>query len=792
MSRSIYQSNGKPLSQQAIYQQKLKQGIFNSPGAPSVGVNSLASDTAALLAASADLNVKPSYERTVAPEAHVAALAAKKDTISSWSRENHDPWATSAASSVKPAGSLTSESSYIADSSSVKHGVPAYSNDAVFKMASANSTSTMTSRTTPEKLASKHGLVSKNKKNNSFDINKINQLANKNSAKSIHSRFNPDLDYRHGIKHQQIHPTEYLDVSEEKLAAESAAASLKHGGGYTNLVSSQPRLKTFTAAQVVDATLLAAASAKANDRLKSINSTTPADFKNQAHQYAKALTIAQKNSEERIKNQNAGMINLGGGLSMPQSKLDELATLIVGPVLSDIDNKAKLQRETDLITKAKHEELTKQHQKAKEEEIAAKNKEKADIAQAKRERIDANEVKKKEEDGKYVEYQTTRNTEVENKQQEFEELKAKYAQEKDDLLNEKQDALNKIESEETELINNRKSELDDLQKEKDEILKPILAELEEETTKLNNLTDAKNELTNEVNSAETLNKEYTTKLSDLENQLKQSIADIEQYTVDLENSNKKHDETSKEVDELHQRSIDELAKHEESHKALDSEIETKTKTKDDHLKNKADKKQEILSHLDDRVKEEHQINKELPDHLKKTIDEDKLRDTGSLFTIEEPSVKNLSILDAETKRAEHIDTKSDIAFAVHGNSTPSNKNSNQTKARTGEHSSTDQETKKLKLEPALSSSPPSTSPKKRSIRNKITGFFGSPKSSPTKSKFDELPKKQPAPTKTNTGGVTSENDSKDRSNLEVSNGEFDDEISIGEDKNKGGVFKEEI
>jgi hypothetical protein len=58
MSRAYYATEGKPLSQTALYQQRLRSGVYSNPGS-NVGVNSNASDTAALLAASPDLTVKP-------------------------------------------------------------------------------------------------------------------------------------------------------------------------------------------------------------------------------------------------------------------------------------------------------------------------------------------------------------------------------------------------------------------------------------------------------------------------------------------------------------------------------------------------------------------------------------------------------------------------------------------------------------------------------------------------------------------------------------------------------------
>ena len=67
----------------------------------------------------------------------------------------------------------------------------------IYKAANANSTST-TSRINPEKTL--EDPVFNQSKATSLNIDKINKLATQNSTKSLSSRFNPDLDYRSGLK----------------------------------------------------------------------------------------------------------------------------------------------------------------------------------------------------------------------------------------------------------------------------------------------------------------------------------------------------------------------------------------------------------------------------------------------------------------------------------------------------------------------------------------------------------------------------------------------------------------
>lgn len=755
MSRSIYQTNGKPLSQQALYQQKLKQGIYTSPSAVSVGVNSNASDTAALLAASADLTVRPSYERTVAQDAHTAALAAKHQNIKTWTRDHTDSDADAAAANARTSTLKSTTSSTYSVGTGIGSG--SLKGDAIFKVASQNSTSTMTSRTNPERDVKRSGLVTKSS-SSAFDINKISQAANHNSTKSLNSRFNPELDYRSGLKVKS--QTEFLTLDEETLAASGAAASLKHGSGYSDQVSSQRRSQTFTARDVVGAKLLAAANANAQGRLNSLNSNSPKDLRAQAQLYANALTIAQKNSDERVRNNRAGVIELGGGLTITQLELDQLASTIVQPVLDDIDVKAASQRDIDNAYKKKQADLAKEHELAQQEQVLAKSKERAELEIAKQQRVTENEEKKRTEDGVLTDYQTERNEEVVTKEAEFAALEVKYAEEKEALLAEKQANQDRIDEEEAELIANRKKELEDAQAEKDELLQPVLDELEEENSKLKEVTDARDELKNEVTSAEELNKEYEEKLASLTEELEGTKKDIETYTTDLEEAEKKHEETTKEVDELHQRSIVVLKNAEDSLKQLDTDLDDLSKQKEEHLTNKALQKEEIQKELDAKVKDEHKINAELPEHLKRDVDESKLKDTGSLFSVEAPKHKEVVVEEpkVEAKKETKVETPKKVEVPV------------KTTSANSENS---------KLKKAL---------------RRLSNFFKAPASSPTKPKaVVSAPVSKAADTvKPKASEPATKATKKSTTDSLVSAAEYDDDLSINKDHNKGGLFKEEI
>ncbi|KAG7664761.1 EIS1 [[Candida] subhashii] len=635
---AYYQTNGKPLSAEALYKQKLKQGVFHSPSGGIVGVNSNASDTAALLAASSDLTVKPSYERTIAPEAHTAALAAKQQRIEIWHRDKEDPYADAAAANARTS---TLASTASAPVSSVYTGVPSLNSNSIYTAAQQLSTSTMTSRINPERDIKRSGIQTKSSSASpaaataALNLHKINQAAERNSTKSLTSRFNPELDYRSGLVGDQQAKTD---------AGAAATASLKHGGTFTSQVSSQTRSNTFKASDIVGANLLSVASSRANERLNTLNAGTPASLREQAQVYAQALAVAQKNADERIKSHQAGVIDLGGGLTMLRSDLDKLASTYVNPVLQDIEHKADSRRQADLERKQRQLELEQEHERAKQLEAEAKLQEKRDLEAAKQKRIVENEDKKKSEEDKYLEYQKERNDEVDAKGQELRELEAKHAEEKEALLTEKQQNQDRIDEEEANFIAERKKELEDMQAERDELIKPTLEELEVETAKLKELTDARDELDNEVKAAEDLDKEYEDKIAELNAKLEETQAEYEKYTTDLEDAVVKHETTDKELADFQVAHDKDLEDVNNEDKELEEQLAALEKQKEEHLQDKKQKKEAILAGIDEKVKDEHKINNELPEHLRTEVDEDRIRDTGSLFSVEKPKIKEIPLV----------------------------------------------------------------------------------------------------------------------------------------------------
>ena len=60
-----------------------------------------------------------------------------------------------------------------------------------------------------------------------------------------------------------------------------------------------------------------------------------------------------------------------------------------------------------------------------------------------------------------------------------------------------------------------------------------------------------------------------------------------------------------------------------------------------------------MAAIDEKVKDEHKINSELPEHLREEVDEGKIRDTSSIFSGEEPEIKHVPLIkESETTEPE--------------------------------------------------------------------------------------------------------------------------------------------
>lgn len=644
---SADQSNYRPLSQQALYQQKVRLGVFENPSKPMLGVSSNAPDAAALLAASSDLTVHPTYERPrAAPEAHTAALAAKTSKVTVLLRESTDSYAEAAAVSAKVTPAQPTQPDL---------GVPTYDKTSVYNQAKTNSVISMTARSSPEKSVSKHGLTSKNIPTSlPLNIGKISQMADQNLSTLIGKLFKQEKANLFRINSAK---------SESAASAAFAfAPASKHDSGYTDAQTAQRKLQTFQASDVVDAALLAAASAKATERLDSINLANSAELRQQAQMYSKALAAAQKRSETRLSSNKASMIDLGGGLSLPAAEVDKLASLIVQPVLENLGQKAEAQREFEAKQKRKRAELVQLHQKAKKEDEERKIAEKAVREKAKKERAAAHEQSKAAEYEKVRQFQAFSRAIAEEKQKELDDLKAMHETERAEHLKIKTDNDARINEKESGLIAGRKAELEKMQAEKDEELKPINKEAEEESAKLKELTTERDRVKAEHDEKQNANNEWAAKVAALKKKLEKTNKVIDQHNSALADIMPKCEALESELRELQGLCEAHLLNDEQAQKELCKEISDLEKLKSELTQSKSTHKKDILSLHQERVADAYRINGELPEHLRETVDENKLLDTGSLFSVEAPVANAASTEPAsrDVKRKKSLRSKFSI------------------------------------------------------------------------------------------------------------------------------------
>lgn len=606
MSRSAYKVEGEPLLAIAQYHQQRKTGHFESPSAVPLGVNSLASDTAALLAASSDLSIRPIYERPhVAHEAHVAANAARAPVAP--------------ASPADPLPSLDGAS--------------------IYRVAALNLSKSMTSRTQVSHDVRRLGIQTKPQGTPDFDIAHLASLAQQNLTQSLKTRLHPEMDHRHGIR--------AVPAPAHDLAAEGAAASLKEAA--TASAEDNRRRKDFTAHQVVDARLMEAATARANERLDSLKAN-PSNFKEQAQMYAGALALAQKNSDERMKNHARGEIDLGGGLFMTQAELDALASKIVQPVLQDIDTRVDSQLVAEKSAAVERKRLHELHAEAKIKEAEIKSQQKADEEAARQARIAATDGRMAAKDKEFAEHEKKRNGEYSEAVKVHEALVARLATEKKLLEDEKTANQEAIDEEAARVLAERKQELEKLQSERDTELKPTLDELEHEQSQLAAKVKIQETHQTELDEIRAENKQRIEQLEALEKELAETETGIEQQEKLVAETESRLEQLSQQVEEVTSKEKTHSENTAAELKLLESEIASLQQEKERSLQQKETDRARIEKHIEEKVKGEHAINYELPEHLRRDVDEDRIRDTGSLFDDEEAKQKKKDAKAAEEKR----------------------------------------------------------------------------------------------------------------------------------------------
>ncbi|ANZ75770.1 BA75_02432T0 [Komagataella pastoris] len=652
---SVYQTDGKPLSEEAIYRAKLKYGVYNKPGAVSLGVDHSASDSAALLATSADLSVKP-YHRQLSADAATAALIARTDTApKAWKRENISTEAEYAAISARfpvdkarsevsnefsdfeesedaAAYVLKKETSSVARSSlrdqydwdDVRSGKKQFSNlniATITARSNESATKAIDYRTNPDALNSRSGLATGSKfntANGDVNISKITSAAEDSARKSLNTRLHPNVrDPRAGLA------TRSDTMNSSSFAASGASASGKLS---VDLDYAARERETLSKNTLVDAKVLQKALANAESTLRRLDTdATPENLFNNRENNLKALAIAQQNSEKRRVND--GKIDLGGGLFMDPVELNVMAQQLVGPVVQQIDSKAALQRQQDeqnaqkkLEQKQRKLEYEEELRKQKLEEKQNKEIDK----QVRREKLDAD---KEGEKSKQFDLIALKQRELDGKQSELDESVQEDQRIREALVSEKTNLEEKIGTEAAQRKQARDEELTSLQAERDEEVAPLVAGLERETGILNELIAEREELEASYNEHHTRAEGHTNVLENSETMLSDLDEQINAAKTKLEATKKRAEQVAKDTEVFKKNHESQFASLTAQNATLLAQHQRLEAERDQLIKKHDDTVTELQDAKLKNLQEDKAVNSILPEHLQENI-----KDTVSVET----------------------------------------------------------------------------------------------------------------------------------------------------------------
>ena len=603
----VYQTDGKPLSTEAIYRAKLKYGIYNNPAKVSLGVDPSASDTAAVLAANTDLSIH-AYSKDLSAEAAHAALIAKPENVTAWKRTSVAPEAEYAAMSAKSlkypfsqeeAGLTTSSSDHqsegaaasvlkkpsqdlarnalqdLYDFDDIRSGKATLS-----QFSSSGKTSNVSSKPL-KSLSSKKdyrsGIVTSNnavERTRTMNIGNINKSATKTADDLMSSRLNPEKNFRSGIKttssstlgtnksktdhsiyikniYAQSVKTSEMELKKERKRTMGLETPSDRGLSVQpqNFAASALKLdpskqynddysSTVKDNSLVPPSVYAIAAEKAKKQIAKMDddAATKNLFSNvKANEIA--YKVAQENAAKRRANETpVGSIRLGGGLTMKYGDIEQIASNLVKPAITDMESRVVEMRALDEEKKklpgkirareAAHQEELRQAQLALEKKRAGEAKARRDQLVLDQQALDEEYEKIKEELAqKYSEREEEFDKQVEEQEGEKKEVDEERSQ-KLQVLNDTKAAADK----------ERQDELDGMQAERDEEIAPLLNEHSEENDKLNELVSTREEkeaaYNEEKEKADALQTELDGTLSKIEI-MDQRLAELEASLADV-------------------------------------------------------------------------------------------------------------------------------------------------------------------------------------------------------------------------------------------------------------------
>ncbi|SCU81764.1 LAFA_0C07030g1_1 [Lachancea sp. 'fantastica'] len=522
----VYRKNGKALSKEAIYRAKQKYGVYQSPArSTGSGVTDAkqASDTAANLANNNRTTIEAYKRLVVDSNASRAATA-----VSGRSRTSSVSSATTAVSDKRSTSAATKALAAKPVEVPVVASKPAMDMSKVLSGAEAAAGKRMNVRSNPEKIV---------------------YVTTKDATKAAERSFSftPDIMDKISTK-SQLEAEAEVEADPHKYASRAAYAVRDFD---PNEITEKELLEREKKKQeyfgmLTSPQVLALAKSNAQQSLLSIEKSAPGSlFRNEDFNRL-AVALAQKNNAQR--SENTGKINLGGGLWLSPSDVDNIAQGLITPVLDEVDSRALQQRAID-------EDIKQRKIDYKEQNTAWTELQRNKIANDKMYSRETRLRHKRETEGlharaerKFEVLTTSKDAEVAETEKALEEAASNFAAFQKKMEQELKDEEIRCQTELANLASEQKDGIAIARKEQDAEIQPYIDDLKAAEAEHERLVTERDNLTQAIADLRTSIENHKTKIEELDQQLVKSKADHEEEEQKLQNLSTEKDEFAGKID----------------------------------------------------------------------------------------------------------------------------------------------------------------------------------------------------------------------------------------------------
>ncbi|CEP63922.1 Lpx2p LALA0_S09e05512g [Lachancea lanzarotensis] len=515
----VYRKDGKPLSKEAIYRAKQKYGVYQSPArntGSGVTDAKLASDVAANLANNNKTTIE-AYKRLVVDSnasraATFVAGRSRTSSVSSTATAVSDKRSTSAATkalSAKPVEAPVVVTKPAMDMSKVLSGAEAAAGKRI------------NVRSNPEKVV---------------------YVTSKDATKAAERSFSftPEIMDKISTK-SQLEAEAEVEADPHKYASRAAYAvrDFDPNEATEKELLEREKKKQEYFGMLTSPQVLALAKSNAEQSLLSIEKSAPGSLFRNDDFNRLAVALAQKNSTQR--SEHTGKINLGGGLWLSPSDVDNIAQGLITPVLDEVDSRALQQRAID-------EDIKQRKIDYKDQNAAWIELQRNKLANDKMYSRETRLRHKRETDGlhtraerKYELLISSKDAEVADTEKALEDMKNKFAAFQKNIEQELKDEEIRCETELANLASEQKEGLVSARKEQDAEIQPYIDDLKAAEDEHERLVTERDNLTQAIADLRTSIENHKVKIEELDQQLVQSEADHGEEEQKLQNlSTEKH------------------------------------------------------------------------------------------------------------------------------------------------------------------------------------------------------------------------------------------------------------